>query len=77
MASHNYLTPFMGVSLCLQAAPYAFTSEFPDILRNQVVHHRLHKNTPLVNVLSQISPVHITPSYLPKVYFNINSPYTS
>jgi hypothetical protein len=59
-----------------EAASYADTQEFPNILRNPKVHYRVHNGPPLVPILSQINPVHSTPSYLSKVQSNMNLPYT-
>jgi hypothetical protein len=50
--------------------------KFPAILRNWKVHHRVHKNPPLVPILSQFDPVPTIPSYL-KIHFNIVHPPTS
>jgi hypothetical protein len=49
-----------------EAASHATTQERPNILWN-----RVHKSPPLVPILSQLNPVHTTPSYLSKIHFNI------
>jgi alanine dehydrogenase len=54
-----------------EAASCAATQELPIILWNQKAHYCVHNNPPLVPILSQIYLVHITPSYLSKIHFNI------
>jgi hypothetical protein len=65
--SPTAVTNFMELSPSYVAASCAATEELPKILWNPKVHYRV----PLVPVLSQMSPVHTTPSYRSKIHFNI------
>jgi hypothetical protein len=56
----------MELSPSWEAASCAAT-RFSQPLRNPKLYYRVHKNPPLVPFLSQINPVHTTPSYLSKV----------
>jgi hypothetical protein len=60
-----------------EATSRSNTSEFPNMLRNLKVHHRVHKNHPLVPIVSQINLVHTTPSYLSMIHLNTTFPTMS
>jgi hypothetical protein len=65
------LSPFWGAANC--AAP----QKIPSDLWNSKVQYRVHKNPPLVPILSHINQIRTIPSYLSKIEFNIVRPPTS
>jgi hypothetical protein len=64
----TYKTELTSWRWVLLEKPLVAQLLFPNILRNPKVHYRVHKNPPLVPILSQINPVHTTPSNLSKIH---------
>jgi hypothetical protein len=65
----------MELSRSWEAANCAATQELPSVLWNPK--YRVHKSHLLVHILSQINPIHTTPSYLSQIHFNIVHSHTS
>jgi hypothetical protein len=67
----------MDLNPSWEAASCAATQDFPNTLWNPKVNYRVRKSLVLIPILSQINPVHPTPSYFPKIRLNILFPSTS
>jgi hypothetical protein len=70
----NILTYSMEQSPSWEANWSAASQQIPRILWNPKVHHRTHKRTPPVPILSQLHPVHTPTSHFPKIHSNIILP---
>ena len=70
------LTPWSRV-LLEKLTGFAANQEIPRILWNPKVHHRTHKRSPPVAILSQLHPVPTTTSNFLKIHLNIIIPSTS
>jgi len=65
------LTYSMVQSPSWEANWFAASQEIPRISRNPKVHYNAHKRPPLISILGQPNPVHITTSHLLEVHPNI------
>jgi hypothetical protein len=55
-----------GAELFLRANRSSATQEIPLILLNPKFHYRFQKGSPLVPILSQLDPVHVSPFHFSK-----------
>ena len=67
----------MGQSPPREPNMFSASQEISRILWNAKVLYHIHKCPPFVNILSQMSPVHASPSHSLNIHFNIILPCTS
>jgi hypothetical protein len=70
LSSNNYKeqwisSNFMELGPSSDSISRSGTQEFPKILLNPKIHHRVLKNPPLTLILSQLNPIHTAPSLPP------------
>jgi hypothetical protein len=58
----------MEQSPSCEASSHSASQEIPRLLCNPKVHYRVHKNPPLLLVLSQMHPVRAFKTYFPKTF---------
>ena len=73
---YHLLTHSMVQSPSWEANWFPASQEIPRILWNPKVHHRTHKRTPPVPILSWLHAVHTPTFHLPKIHPNIILPST-
>jgi hypothetical protein len=72
---HELTTKLHGTEFFLRSHQSLSYCEFLNILWNPKIYSFIHKNLPLVPILSQVNPAHITSAYHSEIYFNILSPH--
>jgi hypothetical protein len=74
LSVNGYVTNSIELNPSRKTTSCGATQEHTNILRIPKFHYGFRKSAPLVPILSEISPVHTTQSYLSKVYFSIIRP---
>jgi hypothetical protein len=63
----------MGHSPNWKADSHSASQEILRLLWDPKVHYSVHRNPPLVHLLSRMNPLHTFPPYFPKIHSNISS----